>query len=186
MRILLVDDHPLIRLGLVAQIEAVPDLKICGEAANSREARELCLRLKPDADVVDLMLGDEDGLTLVRELHALSPKTRLIVLSMLSAEEYGARAHAAARATQIRVVRKSASNSTRITSGTYCVVVPGTSRAWNQSNVGSKTRNCTAAASTPATAAPGSQPQSRRRSGCRDQSRRHQPHATMTTAQAKS
>ncbi len=95
MRILIVDDHPLIRAGLIALMENEPHLEICGSAANGREARKLVQSLQPDVTLLDLMLGDEDGLTLIRELRNLAPKMRIVVLSMLNPQLYAARALAA-------------------------------------------------------------------------------------------
>ncbi len=94
-RILLIDDHPLIRTGLSAQLADCSDIEVCGEAGNVREARQLAATLRPDAAVLDLMLGDEDGLTLIRELRRLVPAMRIVVLSMLDPEQYAPRAHAA-------------------------------------------------------------------------------------------
>lgn len=62
---------------------------------DSRSARDLVLRQKPDAIVLDLMLGDEDGLTLIRELRQLTPGMRIVVLTMLEPAEYRHRALAA-------------------------------------------------------------------------------------------
>jgi DNA-binding NarL/FixJ family response regulator len=95
MRILIVDDHPLIRAGLVALMENEPNLAICGSASNGREARKLVQSLQPDVTLLDLMLGDEDGLTLIRELRNLAPNMRVVVLSMLNPQHYAARAIAA-------------------------------------------------------------------------------------------
>lgn len=81
-RILLVDDHPIVRQGLRRLIETEPDLKVCGEAATVREARILVRNSVPDAVVVDIALRDGDGIELVTDLHAHYPKLPLLVLSM--------------------------------------------------------------------------------------------------------
>lgn len=94
-RILLIDDHPLVRAGMAAQIEGCPDLIVCGEAANASQARAAVAKLKPDVVALDLMLGDDDGLTLIRELRQLAPALRIVVLSMMPPETYRARALAA-------------------------------------------------------------------------------------------
>ncbi len=94
-RLLLVDDHPLVRAGIAAQLADCPKLEVCGEADNAIHAREAVLKLKPDVVALDLMLGDEDGLTLIRELRQLAPKLRIVVLSMLEPETYRSRALAA-------------------------------------------------------------------------------------------
>lgn len=88
LRVLVVDDHPLFRAGVVAALKGEPDLDVCGEADNAASARALAGRLQPDAAVVDLMLQHDDGLKLVRELRAELPALRLVVLSMLEAAVY--------------------------------------------------------------------------------------------------
>lgn len=85
---LVVDDHPLFRAGVVAALKSEPDLEVCGEADTAASARTLAGRLHPDAAVVDLMLQNDDGLKLVRELRADLPNLRLVVLSMLEAAVY--------------------------------------------------------------------------------------------------
>lgn len=92
IRVLLVDDHPLVRAGVAAALAGEPDLDLCGETDNALEARDFARRLQPDAAVVDLMLRDDDGLKLVRELRTDLPALRLIVLSMLDPALYAPRA----------------------------------------------------------------------------------------------
>jgi DNA-binding NarL/FixJ family response regulator len=88
MRVLVVDDHPLFRAGVVTALQSEPDLEICAEADNAANARALAAKLRPDAAVVDLMLQNDDGLKLVRELRADLPGLRIVVLSMLEAAVY--------------------------------------------------------------------------------------------------
>jgi len=90
--VLVVDDHPLFRAGVVAAIGGEPDLEVCGETAEAHAARALAARLQPDAVIVDLMLQDDDGLKLVRELRSDLPRLRIIVLSMLDPAVYLPRA----------------------------------------------------------------------------------------------
>jgi DNA-binding NarL/FixJ family response regulator len=94
-RILIIDDHPLIRAGLHSTLSAAGEWAICGEAGTRQEAKHLVTSLKPDIAVLDLMLGDQDGLTLIQELLQLSSSLKIVVLSMLRAEEYAPRALAA-------------------------------------------------------------------------------------------
>ena len=82
IRILLVDDHPLVREGLVNLIHQQPDLEVCGEAAAEPEALALAGTLRPDVAVVDLSLEQGSGLELIRNLKALHPKVTVLVLSM--------------------------------------------------------------------------------------------------------
>ena len=88
MRVLVVDDHPLFRAGVVTALKGEPDLEVCAEADNAATARALAAKLSPEAAVVDLMLQNDDGLKLVRELRMDLPALRIIVLSMLEAAVY--------------------------------------------------------------------------------------------------
>src|SRR4051812_15957000 len=88
MRVLVVDDHPLFRAGVVTALKGEPDLEVCAEADTAINARALATKLRPDAAVVDLMLQNDDGLKLVRELRTDLPGLRIVVLSMLEAAVY--------------------------------------------------------------------------------------------------
>lgn len=90
-RILIVDDHPIVRQGLKLMINAEADLVIAGEAQSEQEARDLVRELKPDAVIVDLTLGDGDGFNVVRHLHAHYPEVRVLVLSMHEESVYAER-----------------------------------------------------------------------------------------------
>lgn len=91
-RVLVVDDHPLFRAGVVAVLNAQPDWEVCAEASNSAEARAAAARTQPAVALIDLMLRDDDGLKLLRELRQESPGLRLVVLSMLDESVYRAKA----------------------------------------------------------------------------------------------
>lgn len=92
LSVLVVDDHPLFRAGVVAALQNDPGLSVCGEADNARTARELAARLRPGAAIVDLMLQDDDGLKLVRDLRADHPPLKIVVLSMLDPGVYAPKA----------------------------------------------------------------------------------------------
>ena len=81
-RVLIVDDHPIVRHGLKQMIDAEPDLVVCGEAQSDREARAAIRELDPDAMIVDVSLAQGDGMDLVREVHAQRPELPMLVLSM--------------------------------------------------------------------------------------------------------
>jgi DNA-binding NarL/FixJ family response regulator len=81
-RVMIVDDHPVVRQGIKLMINAEPDLTICGEAQSEQEARRLIRELKPDALVVDLSLSEGDGFNIVRDVPAHFPHIRILVLSM--------------------------------------------------------------------------------------------------------
>jgi DNA-binding NarL/FixJ family response regulator len=81
-RVLIVDDHPIVRQGLKRMIEAEADLEVCGEAATESQARRAIRELDPDIVIVDLALQEGDGLELVRDVHAHHPDVPMLVLSM--------------------------------------------------------------------------------------------------------
>lgn len=81
-KILIVDDHPMMREGLAQLIGNERDLKVCGEAENAREALEKISELKPDLILVDITLPDKNGLELIKDIEALHPGTEVIVISM--------------------------------------------------------------------------------------------------------
>jgi DNA-binding NarL/FixJ family response regulator len=90
-RVLIVDDHPVVRQGIKLMINSQPDLTVCGEAHNEQEARRLVRELKPDALVVDLSLDQGDGFNVVRDVNAHFPEIRVLVLSMHDEAVYAER-----------------------------------------------------------------------------------------------
>jgi len=91
-RLVLVDDHPIMRHGLAQLIRAEDGLDVIGEAGSAREGLEVVGKLKPDLAVIDLTLPDKNGLELVKDIRALHPATQCIVLSMHDETLYGERA----------------------------------------------------------------------------------------------
>ncbi len=90
--ILVVEDHPLLRRGLIALIDDEPDLMVSGQAGGVQAALEAVKRQKPDLLIVDLALeGGDDGLELVKAMAARHPKIPVLVLSMHSETIYGER-----------------------------------------------------------------------------------------------
>jgi DNA-binding NarL/FixJ family response regulator len=81
-RILIVDDHAIVRLGMRQLIAAEPDLSICCEAETAEQALALARNAKADLAIVDLSLGTVHGLELVRQLHQALPDLPVLVLSM--------------------------------------------------------------------------------------------------------
>lgn len=90
-RVLLVDDHPIVRRGLRRLIESEPGIEVCGEAETVREARQSIRELRPDAVVVDISLRDGDGIELVTDLSAHHPSLPVLVLSMHDEAMYAER-----------------------------------------------------------------------------------------------
>ena len=80
--VFIIDDHPIVRKGLVQLLEQEPDLVVCGEAADVREARLGLERTRPDVVILDLSLRDSDGLELIKEIRAKHGQLPVLVLSM--------------------------------------------------------------------------------------------------------
>ncbi len=87
VRVVLVDDHELIRRGLVTSFTLEPRTEVVGEAASVAEALDVCLEAKPDAVVTDLQLPDGTGLDIVRRLRKDNPDLGLVVLTMHSGDD---------------------------------------------------------------------------------------------------
>ena len=87
LRILVVDDHPVVRRGVRALLEAQSGWEVCGEAATGRDAVELVRRLKPDVVVIDIGLPDLNGLDATRQILKENPQPEVLVLTMHEAEE---------------------------------------------------------------------------------------------------
>jgi DNA-binding NarL/FixJ family response regulator len=81
-RILLVDDHAVVRHGFMMILGAQADMEIVGEAANGREAIELAEQLRPDIVVMDVAMPELNGIEATRRLAASQPHTRVVALSM--------------------------------------------------------------------------------------------------------
>jgi DNA-binding NarL/FixJ family response regulator len=89
--VLLVDDHPVVRLGLTLALERAGGFRICGEADDVASARGAVVQLRPDLVVLDLGLGGRDGAELVRDLASLHPAGRILVFSALPESTYARR-----------------------------------------------------------------------------------------------
>jgi DNA-binding NarL/FixJ family response regulator len=89
--IMIVDDHPLFSKGLMSLIASQPLYSVIGEAKNSAEALELLREKKPDLAIVDLKLGDEDGMELIKDMKAVNPELVVLVLSMHDERYYAER-----------------------------------------------------------------------------------------------
>lgn len=86
-RILLVDDHAMVRQGLRAVLQSQPGWEVCGEATNGREAMEKARQLKPDVVVLDLSLPELNGLEVTRQLRKALPRTEVLILTMHESEQ---------------------------------------------------------------------------------------------------
>ena len=91
-RILLVDDHALLRHGLTALIATEPDLMVCAEAATREEGLKAIATTQPDLVIADLSLKDSDGLQLIKDIKRQFPQLPVLTLSMSAEEVYAERA----------------------------------------------------------------------------------------------
>jgi DNA-binding NarL/FixJ family response regulator len=88
IRVILADDHLVVRAGLKALLGATKDIQVVGEATNGREALALIDRLAPDIAVLDLDMPQMDGLAATKELVARNSPTRVLILTMHTEDEY--------------------------------------------------------------------------------------------------
>ncbi len=88
IRVLLADDHVVVRAGLRAVLGAAKDIEIIGEARNGREAVTMAERFHPDVVVMDLDMPDTDGVTATKEIVAKGLAARVLVLTMHAEEDY--------------------------------------------------------------------------------------------------
>lgn len=88
IRVLLVDDHGVLRAGLKALLEAEEDIRVVGEAGTGEEAEDRVERLKPDVVVMDLSMPGEGGLEATKKIAALEKPPKVLVLTMHPEEDY--------------------------------------------------------------------------------------------------
>ena len=100
IRIVLIDDHPVVRDGLTSILSTQPDFEVVGEAGSGRQAVELAEQRQPDLMFLDLEMPDGDGVEVIEQLGAVAPHTRVIVFTafdtddrILSAIEAGAQGY---------------------------------------------------------------------------------------------
>ena len=87
LRILIADDHDVVRQGLRALLETQPGWEICGEAATGRETVEKTRKLKPDIVLLDIIMPELNGLEALRRIRKARPETQVLVLTMHESED---------------------------------------------------------------------------------------------------
>jgi DNA-binding NarL/FixJ family response regulator len=92
LRILVADDHGLVRRGARAVLHSQPGWRVIGEAANGREAVEKAIKLKPDVAVVDIGMPELDGVEVTRQIRKAVPDTKVLVLTMHESDQMVQRA----------------------------------------------------------------------------------------------
>jgi DNA-binding NarL/FixJ family response regulator len=92
IRVLLADDHALMREGLRALLTAATDIEVVGEVRTGREAERQVPRLNPDVVLMDIAMPDLNGIEAARAIHAKCPAVRIVILSMHATAEYVYRA----------------------------------------------------------------------------------------------
>jgi NarL family two-component system response regulator LiaR len=98
IRILLIDDHAVVRAGLRAVLASEPDIEVAGEADTGARAISLAQQLRPDIVLTDLLLPDVDGVTVTQRIRAELPETQVVILTSVDEED----------ASVVRVVRAGA------------------------------------------------------------------------------
>jgi two-component system, NarL family, response regulator NreC len=101
-RILIADDHEVVRQGVRTMIEREPGWEVCGVAANGREAVALAAELKPDVVIADMTMPELDGLQVVRQIKRLLPKTEMLVFTAHESESIVREVFAAGAKSYIR------------------------------------------------------------------------------------
>jgi NarL family two-component system response regulator LiaR len=88
IRVILVDDHNMVRMGLKAYFASLPDIQVVGEAATGGEAVRLAAELTPDVVLMDLLMPGMDGVEATRQVRQISPHTQVIVVTSYHDDEH--------------------------------------------------------------------------------------------------
>jgi DNA-binding NarL/FixJ family response regulator len=88
IRILIADDHTIVRQGLARLLNDQPDLKVVGEAVNGRQAVDKALELKPEIIIMDIAMPQLNGIEAAKRIRKKLPKAKILILSMYSHEHY--------------------------------------------------------------------------------------------------
>jgi len=119
IRILLADDHAVMRQGLAASLSQEPDIVIVGEAVDGKMAVERARSLQPDVILMDISMPQLGGIEATREIHLQLPKVRVIALSMFEEDDF---AHAMLEAGAVAYLSKSCSMDALTSTIRRCVL----------------------------------------------------------------
>ena len=87
IKVLITDDHPVVRKGLSALLAAKTGIEVVGEAANGREAVELVQELKPDVILMDLLMPEMDGIEATKQIKEIIPASKILVMTSFATDE---------------------------------------------------------------------------------------------------
>jgi NarL family two-component system response regulator LiaR len=87
IRVIVTDDHSIVRKGIKATLELIPDIELVGEAANGLEAVDKAADLKPDVVLMDLVMPEMDGIEAIQKIKAQHPDIRILVLTTFAGED---------------------------------------------------------------------------------------------------
>ena len=87
IQVLVVDDHAIIRKGIAAVLELVPDMQVVGDAVNGKEAVEKAGTLQPDVILMDLVMPVMDGIEATRQIKSSQPEARILVLTTFASDD---------------------------------------------------------------------------------------------------
>jgi two-component system, NarL family, response regulator LiaR len=87
IRVLIADDHAVVREGIRAFLTTKPGMAVVGEASNGAEAVEAALRLQPDVILMDLLMPEVDGISAIRQIRAAQPDARVLVLTSFATDD---------------------------------------------------------------------------------------------------
>jgi len=87
IRVFVADDHAIVRKGIAAVLELVPDIEVVGEAENGRDAVSQVAQLRPDVILMDLVMPEMDGIEAIRCIKEAQPKARILVLTTFAGED---------------------------------------------------------------------------------------------------
>ncbi|HZH61229.1 MAG TPA: response regulator transcription factor [Metabacillus sp.] len=87
IKVVFVDDHEMVRIGVSSYLSAQPDIEVIGEADNGRKGVELCLELRPDVILMDLVMKEMDGIEATKEIMNAWPEAKIIIVTSFLDDE---------------------------------------------------------------------------------------------------